>query len=105
MLRWIVTSSLCTQATAQLVFWRAQPSFYTQFSSAEEATYEAEVYTLLRTIMQRWEEGLYQPNLIAYDPSTDALAEALDSTYPQPKWTIPVSLKQPIIGEVKVILD
>ncbi|RZK25820.1 MAG: DUF4274 domain-containing protein, partial [Hymenobacter sp.] len=49
-LRWIVTSSLCTQATAQLIFWRAQPSFYTQFSSAEEATYEAEVYTLLRTL-------------------------------------------------------
>lgn len=104
-LRWIVTSPLCERATAQLIFWRAQPAFYTRFTSAEEADYEAEVYTLLRTIMQQWEAGTYSSTLIAYDPRTDPMAEDITYHDPQEKWAIPSYLKQPIAGELEILLD
>jgi len=104
-LRWTVTSPLCNRATAQLIFWRAQPTFYTQFTSAEEADYEAEVYTLLRTIMQQWEAGTYSSTLIAYDPRTDSMAEGLNYYDPQEKWAIPSYLRQPTVGELQILLD
>jgi hypothetical protein len=104
-LTWIVTSPLCDRATAQLLFWRAQPAFYTQFTSAEEAEYEAEVYILLRTIIQQWEAGAYTGSLIAYDPRTDALAEDINYHYPQEKWAIPPYLKQPSTGNLAILLD
>jgi hypothetical protein len=104
-LTWIVTSSLCDRATAQLIFWRAQPSFYTRFTSVEAADYEAAVYTLLRTIMQQWEAGAYPSTFIAYDPRTDAMAEDIDYQDPQEKWAIPAYLKQPTVGELDILLE
>jgi len=104
-LSWIATAPRCQQATAQLIFWRAQPSFYTEFTSADEADYEADVYSLLRTILERWEATLYQTGLIAYNPQQDSLAEAVDASNPRGKWAIPDYLKQPTTGELEILLE
>jgi hypothetical protein len=104
LLSWIIDSPFCDKATAALIFWHAQPSFYTEFANEQEAAYEAEVYRLLRQIIANWEAGFYQSSLIAYDPRQDVKAEPVDSTYPNPKWSIPEYLKQPQAGPLAVEL-
>jgi hypothetical protein len=104
-LTWIIESPLCDKGTALLIFWRAQPDFYTQFSSVEEADYEAEVYRLVRAIMGKWEAGFYQTSLIAYDPTGDPMAADIASRHPKEKWSIPAYLKQPLAGELEVLFD
>ena len=104
-LSWIVDSLICDKATAVMIFWHAQPSFFTQFKNKEEAEWEAEVYTLVHKIMENLEKGLYKTNLISYNPQTDQKAENVDETYPNAKWLIPDYLKQPIVSQIEVELD
>ena len=104
-LTWIIESPLCDKGTALMIFWRAQPDFYTQFLSVEEADYEAEVYQLVRAIMSKWEAGFYQTSHIAYDPTADPMAGDIAAHHPKEKWSIPTYLKQPIVGELEVIFD
>ena len=104
-LTWVVQSPLCEQATAAMVFWHAQPSYYTQFDNEEEASWAAEVYTLLRTILANWEAGRYHTGLVAYDPQADPKAEGIEETYPNAKWHIPDYLKQPVAGRMVVDLQ
>jgi hypothetical protein len=51
-----------------------------------------------------WEAGFHRTNLISYDPRQDVKAEPVDSTYPNPKWTIPDYLNQPQVGQFAVEL-
>ncbi|TGD80288.1 DUF4274 domain-containing protein [Hymenobacter wooponensis] len=103
-LLWIIDNPICDKATAAMIFWHAQPSYYTEFATEQEATYDADVYRLLRKIMTNWEVGFYRTNLISYDPRQDVKAEPIDSTYPNPKWSIPDYIKQPQVGQFPVEL-
>jgi len=104
-LTWIVNSSLCDAGTALMIFWRAQPDFYTQFLTAEEADYEAEVYILVRTILDNWEAGFYQTSFISYNPKADPMGADPDYHHPKEKWRIPPALTQPVQGELEVLFD
>lgn len=105
-LSWIVNSPLCDKGTAMMIFWRAQPDFYTRFLSAEEASYEEGVYTLLRNIIDNWESGFYQTAIISYNPRKDPAAPSdIDYRDLKEKWPIPGYLKQPIEGELEIILE
>lgn len=103
-LTWIAESPICDKATAAMIFWHSQPSYYTQFDNAEEADWGGDVYTLLRKIINNFESGFYKTTLIYYDPQADPTAEGVDETYPNPKWLIPDYLKQVIDGQMKIEL-
>lgn len=99
-LEWIVNNPLCDQGTAKMIFWRSQPSFYTQFATADEADYESGMFELVRTIMDKLEQGFYRNAEIGYDPSNDPAAEETDVAYPNAKWLIPDQLKTVSPGAV-----
>jgi hypothetical protein len=73
-LSWIINNPLCDKATAAMIFWHSQPDCYTCFNNAEEADWDAEVYSLLRNIISNWEHGFYTTELISYDPRKDPVA-------------------------------
>jgi len=98
-LNWIVNSPVCDSGTAKLIFWRSQPDYYTTFSSEEDAGSNADVYCLLRTIIQNFEDGFYKKHEIAYDPNTDEGAPMdIDYRDPEEKWEIPSWMKVPVQG-------
>ncbi|RAK65854.1 DUF4274 domain-containing protein [Hymenobacter edaphi] len=39
-LDWVINSPTCDYGTALLIFWRAQPDFYTEFANEQEADEE-----------------------------------------------------------------
>ena len=104
-LTWIVDSPRCDKATAVMLFWHAQPSYYTRFYSQKEAEWDKDVFRLLRRIMKNVASGFYQTALIAYDPQTDPKAEGVDEIDPKAKWSIPDVLKQPLVGPLVVELE
>ncbi|MCC3158732.1 DUF4274 domain-containing protein [Hymenobacter sp. 15J16-1T3B] len=89
-LDWIISSPRCDYGTALLIFWRAQPDFYTQFESEQEAADEEDIFRLLRTVIRNWETGFYQHHRIGYDPVAE---ELLDFERPDAKWAIPIAFR------------
>ncbi len=95
-LTWIANSTKCDKGTALLIFWRSEPDFYTRFDNEQEADYEADVYRLVRNIIDNFSSGFYKNSRISYDPNEDEH----DVYYkdPKSKWQIPDELKRPIQG-------
>ncbi|WP_210489408.1 DUF4274 domain-containing protein [Rufibacter aurantiacus] len=90
-LEWIVDSPLCDYGTALLIFWRAQPDFYTQFADKSEAGYEKDTYRLLQKILGNYRDGKYKKARIKYLPQEDG--QDIENNYPDQKWEIPEEFK------------
>lgn len=97
-LNWIVNSPICDKGTAKLIFWRAQPDHYTRFADPKEADHDADVYELLRDIIDNFENNFYKSERIFYDPRQDSAISDVDYINPNTKWTIPEHLKTPSKG-------
>ena len=98
LLEWIVSSPLCDQGTAALIFWRAQPDDYTEYASDEEMSCPDGVVSLLQHIIANWERGLYTQRNISYNRNEDPSAgEVYHST--TRKWSIPAFLLEPTPGQ------
>ncbi len=74
LLQWIAESPLCSEATALLLFWQAQPSEYqdyklTQTLSEKYQEYENDIFSLIKTIYRNFQEGIYLKTDIHFDPS------------------------------------
>ncbi len=73
-LQWIAESEQCSEATALLIFWSAQPEEYTEYSwNAKKLpqSVEVEVFDLIRTIIENFKKGFYRKTDISYDPKED----------------------------------
>lgn len=103
-LSWIINSSLCDSATAKMIFWRSQPSYYTRFSTKEEASFDGDVFELITKIIDNFRTGFYTNQNIAYDPTDDPSAEETDYKDPKAKWDIPEFMKERSTG-VEVDFD
>lgn len=97
-LSWIINNPLCDTGTAKMIFWRAQPSYYTQFLTKEEADFDREVFELIKTIIEKIQTGFYRRQNIAYNPIKDPAAEETDYEDPEAKWKIPDFMKEPSPG-------
>jgi hypothetical protein len=82
-----------------MIFWRSQPSFYTRFLTPEETGWAADVFNLLKTIIDNFEKNFYKNENIFYDPTCDLSAEDPDYKDPKAKWDIPEFMKEPAKGE------
>src|ERR1700741_51804 len=69
-LNWVIDSPLCDFGTALLIFWRAEPSYYTKYSSVSDAGYDGEVLHLLLKIISKYKSGHFKYSKIKYDPTT-----------------------------------
>ena len=95
---WIVAQPNCDRGTALSVYYGAQPDFYAQYASVEEAgdAGNPDNVALLVRICEMWGKGAYQT--YAYVPSDAAVMEmgqgedamrALAASVP---WDVPESL-------------
>lgn len=98
-LGWIIDSPYCDRGTAALLFWRAEPDFYTDYTDESEISFDDGILPLLQRLMQHWEAGFYTRAQIAYDRRSDPGAEALAANYGQKKWVIPDYLISPTQGK------
>ena len=95
-LDWIISSPRCDKGTALLLFWSAEPDYYTKFDNKSEADSDQEIYLLLRKIIANWQSGFYKQERFKFD----SIAEGydVDYRYPDEKWMIPDEMKKPTSG-------
>lgn len=103
-LEWIIDSPLCTKATANLIFWRAQPDFYTGFelnaiNPKDGYDEDYDMLRILRKIIEKNQKNDFSPFNIEFDPYN----ELEDLKEKSPKWAVPKALYEKIEG-VKVIV-
>ncbi|MDR1326477.1 MAG: DUF4274 domain-containing protein [Treponema sp.] len=73
-LEWIVKSPLCSEATALMLFWLAQPYYLQKYeldAKKVESAYDRQIIRLIRTIMENFQNGFYQKTHINYDPQSE----------------------------------
>lgn len=102
-LDWIVSSPKCDKGTALLIFWRAEPDYYTKFDNEVEADTDQEIYLLLRKVIAKWQSGFYKKKRFQFDP----IAEGYDVDYrcPNEKWVIPDKMKKTTRGSSVYEID
>ena len=64
----------------------------------EEAKYGVEVFSLVRSIIEKFQNGFYSNKETFYDPQTDPSAEGTDETDAKAQWQIPDFIKEPSPG-------
>ena len=72
LLQWIAEQSLCSRATARMMFWRAQPDEFVCYDwDAETVNYGGDTFYLIKTIVENDRKGFYARTDIFYDPAMD----------------------------------
>ena len=102
-LDWIISSPRCDKGTALLIFWRAEPDYYTKFDNELEADTDKEIYLLLRKIITNWQSGFYKKERFKFDPIAEGYN--VDYRYPNEKWQIPDEMKKSTTGSSVYGLD
>ena len=67
--QWIVESSLCSEATALMIFWNNSPTEFLDYSWNKKTGSRIEDFDIIRTIINNFEKGFYLKTDIKYDPS------------------------------------
>ena len=67
--QWIVESSLCSEATALMLFWHNSPTDFLDYGWNKKTGSRIEDFDLIRTIINNFEKGFYLKTDIEYDPS------------------------------------
>ena len=72
-LEWIVESILCSEATALMIFWRAQPYDYIKYDlNKKETKYvDMDIFNLIKKILEKYPKKLFKKTEIKYDPKED----------------------------------
>jgi len=67
--QWIVESNLCSEATALMIFWKACPVEFLEYSWNKKTGNDIDVFNIIRTVINNFEKGFYLKTDIKYDPS------------------------------------
>lgn len=71
-LDWVVKQPICSEATALMIFWRAQPQDFTVYKWNEVKIKEnIAVFHLIKTIIINYKNGFYLKTDIHYNPAND----------------------------------
>jgi hypothetical protein len=100
----IVNNPICDKGTAKMIFWRSQPSYYTRFLTEEEAGYDSDIFSLVKSIVDNFQNGFYSNQNIYYNPIEDSAAEETDYIDQKAKWQIPEFMREPSPG-IKIDLE
>lgn len=75
-LNWLISQPDCEKATAKLIFYLGSPDYFLQYENADAVDkFSLDNFTLLKTIVDRWNSGLYKRENVADD--------SICSFYPQ----------------------
>lgn len=98
-LGWILDSEHCTRSTANLLFWRAAPDYYTKFDLADDSacpSYNEDGFYVIRKVLEKYRTGSFCPYQIEYDPAGD-IEERIEEN---PKWEYPQGVYHRIEGVI-----
>jgi hypothetical protein len=72
-LQWIAESKLCSEATALMIFWRAQPYDYVKYNyNSKPVKYmDMDIFNLIKAILENYKNGFYKKTSIKYNPKDD----------------------------------
>jgi hypothetical protein len=71
-LEWIVKQAICSEATALMIFWQAQPQDFTVYRWNETQIKEdITVFHLIKIIIINYTNGFYLKTDIHYNPAND----------------------------------
>ena len=71
-LQWIVTHPMCDRATALLMYWYGGAGYHVQYATRDDVpTHNLDMYDWLREIEQRYVDGFYVRQELAFDPARD----------------------------------
>ncbi len=72
-LEWIAESKLCSDATALMIFWRAQPYDYIKYNynSKNIKNVDMNIFKLIKKIKENYKNGFYERTSIQYNPKND----------------------------------
>ena len=96
-LQWVIDSPLCSEATANLIFWRSQPDYYRRYTLSGDSSValnDGEVLSLLHSIIQKHQNNDFSAIKIAFNPEPEL--EPL--TAQNPKWDVPEALFNKLEG-------
>ncbi|MGO4291732.1 DUF4274 domain-containing protein [Chitinophaga sp. RAB17] len=71
-LQWVVESEQCSEATALMLFWLAQPREFIKYKLTFTFgnIHENQVFQLIKTILENFTKGVYKKTDIHFDPVT-----------------------------------
>ncbi len=95
-LDWIISNPKCDKGTALMIFWRAEPDYYTRYQDETDADHDAEEFRFVKKIIHNFETGFYKREQIHYDPSADG--HDVDYIDKNAKWEIPDLMKKSTKG-------
>ncbi len=97
-LNWIIDSSKCDKGTASLIFWKAEPDFYFDYTAETIEDYEKPVWDLLQKIVKNFKENNFKNSKLKFDP----IAEGYKTDWETKLniWDIPTELKVGTKGRV-----
>lgn len=102
-LDWIIDSPKCDKGTASLIFWRAEPDFYFDYTAETIENYKRPVWSLLQKIMKKFRKNEFKNSKLKFAPieegyKTDWKTE-LDI------WEIPAELKTATKGKKPFVFE
>ena len=90
-LDWIIDSPKCDKGTALLIFWRAEPDFYFEYTADNIEEYEKPVWDLLQKILKKFKENGFKQSKYKFDPTAEGYKT--DWKTELDIWEIPEELK------------
>lgn len=68
-LDWIVDSPRCDKGTAVMIFWKAEPDFYFDYTEETIGEWEKDVWMLLQKILKKIRSGAFARSRFAFNPA------------------------------------
>ncbi|MGM1056741.1 MAG: DUF4274 domain-containing protein [Bacteroidota bacterium] len=96
-LHWIVDSPKCDKGTACIIFWRAEPDYYFDYTADTIDEYEKGIWDLLQKIIIRFKADNFAQSKYEFIP----VKEGYKTNWPTAVdiWEIPSDLKNGIKGK------
>ena len=66
---WIIDSPKCDKGTAYLIFWRAEPDYYYDYTAETIEDYQADVWHLLQKIVGRFKKDDFKSSKFEFIPA------------------------------------
>ncbi|MDO6792502.1 DUF4274 domain-containing protein [Tamlana sp. 1_MG-2023] len=96
-LDWIIDSPKCDKGTACLIFWRAEPDYYYDYTAENIEEYQADVWHLLQKIVERFKKNDFKSSKFEFIPTNEGYQT--DWPIELDIWQFPTELNEGIKGK------